>query len=113
MWNRSCQQPSLDKQERDRGTPPFQPVYMPEGGGVVAAALALKRAVAAFLIYLVRLYRLILSPLTGPNCRFHPTCSAYAIEAIRYHGPLRGTRLTLLRLARCHPFSEGGFDPVR
>ena len=113
MFNRSCQQHSLDKRERARGTPPLQPVFVPEGGVVVVAAQALKRAVAAFLIYLVRLYRLILSPLLGPSCRFHPTCSAYAIEAIRYYGPLRGTRLALLRLARCHPLSEGGYDPLR
>ncbi len=112
MWNRSFQQPSLDKRERVGDIRTLQPVSMPESI-VGVAAEALNRAVAAFLIYLVRLYRLILSPLTGPNCRFHPTCSAYAIEAIRYYGPLRGTRLALLRLARCHPLSEGGFDPVR
>ena len=68
---------------------------------------------AALLISVVRLYRLTLSPLLGPCCRFHPTCSAYAIEAIRHFGPLRGTRRALRRLARCHPWSEGGFDPVR
>jgi len=81
---------------------------------VVAAALeSLAGIVAALLILLVRLYRLTLSPLLGPSCRFHPSCSSYAIEAIRFYGPLRGTRRAIGRLGRCHPWSEGGFDPVR
>jgi putative membrane protein insertion efficiency factor len=69
--------------------------------------------VAAVLVLLVRLYRLTLSPLLGPSCKFNPSCSSYAIEAIRLDGPLRGTRRAIGRLGRCHPWSEGGFDPVR
>jgi len=61
---------------------------------------------------LVRLYRLALSPLLPPSCRFQPSCSAYAVEALTRHGAARGSWLTARRLARCHPFCEGGIDPV-
>lgn len=60
----------------------------------------------------VRLYRLLLSPLLPPACRFHPSCSSYALEALGRHGALRGGWLTVRRVARCHPFCEGGIDPV-
>jgi len=61
---------------------------------------------------LIRLYQWTLSPLIGPACRFHPTCSQYALEAIQVHGFTRGGLLALRRLARCHPWHEGGVDPV-
>jgi len=67
------------------------------------------RALAAGLI---RAYQLTASPLLGPRCRFYPSCSHYAHEAILRHGVLRGGGLTLARLARCHPWHSGGFDPV-
>ena len=57
-------------------------------------------------------YRIALSPLLGPRCRFYPTCSAYALEAIDRHGPLRGLGLSVRRLGRCHPWHPGGYDPV-
>ncbi len=60
----------------------------------------------------VRFYRRFLSPLKPPMCRFSPTCSQYAIEAFELHGPLRGPWLAVRRIARCHPFCEGGHDPV-
>ena len=61
---------------------------------------------------LIRLYQWTLSPLLGPVCRFHPSCSHYALEAIERFGVLRGSWLTLRRLGRCHPWHAGGFDPV-
>ena len=64
------------------------------------------------LLALISGYRLILSPLLGPNCRFYPTCSAYAAEAIETHGALRGAWLALKRISKCHPWHPGGFDPV-
>jgi hypothetical protein len=60
----------------------------------------------------IRFYQSTVSPSRPPACRFEPSCSNYAHEAISRHGLLRGGRLTLLRLARCHPFSKGGYDPV-
>lgn len=64
------------------------------------------------LILLVQFYRYGISPFTPPTCRFTPTCSQYAIEALRKHGPLKGLWLTLRRLARCHPWGGSGYDPV-
>ena len=61
---------------------------------------------------LVRLYQLTLSPLLGPRCRFHPSCSNYAILAINRHGVRIGGWLTVKRVIKCHPFSSGGYDPV-
>jgi uncharacterized protein len=64
------------------------------------------------LIGLIRLYRLTLSGLLGGQCRFYPSCSSYALDAIRLHGATRGTLLAMWRIARCGPFTDGGFDPV-
>jgi putative membrane protein insertion efficiency factor len=61
---------------------------------------------------LVRLYQLVVSPWLGPSCRFEPSCSTYAVDALRLHGGLRGSWLILRRLARCQPFCTGGYDPV-
>ncbi|HEY6118750.1 MAG TPA: membrane protein insertion efficiency factor YidD [Pyrinomonadaceae bacterium] len=65
------------------------------------------------LISLLKTYKLILSPLLPPSCRFVPTCSEYAMDAIARYGALRGSGLALRRLLRCHPFSQGGYDPVK
>jgi putative membrane protein insertion efficiency factor len=64
------------------------------------------------LINFIKLYRLLLSPFLGRNCRFYPTCSDYAIEALHEHGALRGSILTAQRLGKCHPWHDGGYDPV-
>ena len=64
------------------------------------------------LLFFIRIYQVTLSPFLGGHCRYEPTCSVYAIEAIKEHGPWRGGWLTLKRLLRCHPFVKGGYDPV-
>ena len=64
------------------------------------------------LIGLLKAYRLAISPMLGRNCRYHPSCSEYAIEAVQRHGVLRGSWLAIKRVGRCHPFSHGGYDPV-
>jgi uncharacterized protein len=61
---------------------------------------------------LLRFYRLAVSPFLGRNCRFHPSCSAYAIEAVERHGAVKGGWLGLRRILRCHPWNPGGYDPV-
>ncbi|TVQ20362.1 MAG: membrane protein insertion efficiency factor YidD [Leptolyngbya sp. DLM2.Bin15] len=71
-----------------------------------------KSLATSLLIGLVRLYRLIISPLFPPVCRFQPTCSQYAMEAIARFGPLRGSWMALRRVSRCHPLHPGGYDPV-
>ena len=63
-------------------------------------------------ILLLHLYRVLISPWLGPNCRFEPSCSAYAIEALRQHGVFRGSGLAARRIARCHPWGSSGYDPV-
>ncbi len=70
------------------------------------------RLVRATLLALVRGYRIFLSPLVGPACRFTPTCSAYAAEAIERHGVVQGSALAVRRILRCHPFAAAGLDPV-
>ncbi|MCL1980196.1 MAG: membrane protein insertion efficiency factor YidD [Proteobacteria bacterium] len=65
------------------------------------------------LIALFRGYQYLISPLFPPACRFVPTCSQYAIEAVAKYGAVRGTLLALWRIARCHPFNRGGYDPLR
>jgi putative membrane protein insertion efficiency factor len=64
------------------------------------------------LVFLIKIYQLVVSPLLGPRCRFHPSCSHYAVEALNRHGVLRGSYLSARRIVRCHPLNAGGYDPV-
>ncbi|MGZ5026311.1 MAG: membrane protein insertion efficiency factor YidD [Methylobacter sp.] len=64
------------------------------------------------LIAIIRFYKYFISPLLGNRCRFYPSCSSYSLEALQLHGAIIGSYLTLKRLSKCHPFHEGGIDPV-
>lgn len=72
----------------------------------------LRQSLAWLMILPLRFYRYFLSPMMAPSCRFQPTCSAYAIEALKKHGPFVGFWLSVRRIARCHPLGGDGFDPV-
>lgn len=65
------------------------------------------------LIYLIIFYRKLISPLFPPSCRFQPTCSQYALDAINKYGAVKGSWLAIKRISRCHPFHPGGYDPVQ
>ena len=80
--------------------------------GTRALRALTSRALVLVLVLPIRAYQLLVSPLLGPRCRFYPSCSSYALEAIRTHGALRGTWLGGRRLLRCHPWNPGGLDPV-
>ena len=73
---------------------------------------AVKHLIAKAMLALIAFYRNYISPLTPPVCRFTPTCSQYAMEAIQKYGPFRGGWLALKRILRCHPFGGSGYDPV-
>lgn len=64
-------------------------------------------------LYLIRFYQKGISPYLGPHCRFYPTCSEYSHESILQHGIIRGLYQSIIRISKCHPFHEGGFDPVK
>ncbi|MBF0963912.1 MAG: membrane protein insertion efficiency factor YidD [Alloprevotella sp.] len=72
----------------------------------------ISRTIARLLILPIRFYQKFISPLTPPSCRYTPTCSQYAVEALRKHGPLKGMYLAVRRLLRCHPWGGHGYDPV-
>ena len=90
---------------------------MTPGGGPVRAArnlwdMTLGRLLTSFLVLGITGYRRYISPMLGPTCRYHPSCSAYALGAVRVHGPIKGSVLVIGRLARCNPWSPGGIDHV-
>lgn len=84
---------------------------MEAAGGSSGAGIILAR-MKRLLLGMIAAYRYVLSPFLGPRCRFYPSCSAYAAEAIDGHGALRGSWLALKRISKCHPWHPGGVDPV-
>ena len=72
----------------------------------------MKRIFSLLLIIPIKIYQIIISPLLGPSCRFTPTCSQYAVEAIQKYGPFKGSWLSLKRILKCHPWGGSGYDPV-
>ncbi len=75
-------------------------------------ATRIRGLIVELLLLPVHFYRMCISPLFPPSCRYVPTCSQYAIEALRRHGPFKGTWLTIRRICRCHPWGGSGYDPV-
>ncbi len=74
--------------------------------------LMLNKIVTFPLIFLIRGYQIIISPMIGSNCRFMPTCSEYAMESLRTHGLIKGIFLTIKRVGKCHPWGSHGYDPI-
>ena len=74
--------------------------------------MLLKKILTNFLVAVIKVYRLTVSPFIGSNCRFDPTCSQYGVESLQAHGPYKGTLLIFKRLIKCHPFNKGGVDHV-
>ena len=72
----------------------------------------MKRIFSLLLIIPIKIYQTIISPLLGPSCRFTPTCSQYAVEAIQKYGPFKGSCLSFKRILKCHPWGGSGYDPV-
>ena len=96
-----------------RETEPMSPLKSKSNGSFAEAVFELTgRFAAVSACWLVRLYQLLISPLLGPHCRFKPSCSSYAHEAFRGFGLTRGLILAVCRVVRCHPWNEGGYDPV-
>ncbi len=72
----------------------------------------MRKGLSVVLLAVVAVYKVLLSPVLPPACRFYPTCSDYAVGAIKKHGPFRGLYMAVKRILRCNPFCEGGYDPV-
>lgn len=85
---------------------------MEEKPNNIKAAAVIRKILIFPFVLLIRFYQVCISPLKPPSCRFTPTCSQYALEAFRKHGPIKGLYLTVRRLLRCHPWGGHGYDPV-
>lgn len=109
---------AVDTAVRDRPAPRARPggeadERQPRTGGYARRVLdVIRRVPALTLIGMLRAYQAVISPMTGPTCKYYPSCSHYALTAVQRHGALRGTGLALWRLLRCNPWSLGGVDDV-
>jgi putative membrane protein insertion efficiency factor len=72
----------------------------------------LRNILISILVFFVRIYQRMISPMIPPSCRYTPTCSQYAVEALQKHGPWKGLKLAIRRIGRCHPWGGSGYDPV-
>ncbi|MHB1158259.1 MAG: membrane protein insertion efficiency factor YidD [Phycisphaerales bacterium] len=104
--SRPSSESANDTTQRPSSSPELPGVSPTWGRGI----RGITRGFSQLLIALVRLYRITLGPVLGGHCRFHPTCSQYMIDAINKYGPVRGTWRGIRRIARCHPWSQGGID---
>ncbi len=96
----------------ERPAPPAPPGPTPGGAGARTVGRTVARVPRTMLVLLVRGYQVAISPLLPPSCRYFPSCSAYAVEALEKHGAVRGAWLAGRRILRCNPFTPGGYDPV-
>jgi putative membrane protein insertion efficiency factor len=102
--------PEYTRREGSMNAPMLLRLSLP-AGNILSMNILTSMARRLFIL-LVKGYQLLISPFLGNNCRYYPTCSQYTIEAIELHGIFRGTWLGIRRISRCHPFHEGGIDPV-
>ncbi|WP_297518552.1 membrane protein insertion efficiency factor YidD [Flavobacterium sp.] len=85
---------------------------MAKTGQHLSCKRMVKKIIVAPLLIIIRFYQVAISPFMPATCRFHPTCSNYCMEALRTHGPIKGTWLGLKRILSCHPWGKSGYDPV-
>ena len=102
----------IPEQDRERAAGDIAPGAEPSDSTVRRILGRVGHIAGLPLIWLIRFYQLVISPLTPPTCRYYPSCSAYALTAIQRFGPLKGTWLAVRRLLRCHPWTPGGVDHV-
>lgn len=98
--------------EDDPGSSPATCCEHHDTPATVLSPMPARFGASSVVVVFIRLYQLLVSPLLGPRCRFHPSCSRFAAEALGEHGVVRGTWLAVRRIGRCHPFHPGGYDPV-
>ena len=105
-------EPESTSTQPETPTPAQPQAHVPPRTGISQALFILASPLRLLLIALVTIYRKVISPVLPPTCRYHPSCSAYALQSLQVHGVVKGVALSAWRLGRCNPFSKGGLDPV-